>query len=290
MDLPLFRPPAEADSLIVRAAYGCPWNRCTFCSMYSHTPYAVRPLEDVAHDLAKAARHQPAVRRVFLADGDVMVLPFDHLTQLLKMVKEHCPNTSRISLYANGGSIMRKSDDELRALAALGLHTLYMGLESGCDEVLRRVNKRETAGEMIEACVRAQECGLRMSVMVLVGLGGRELTARHAAETAEALNAMQPRLLAALRCIPIPGTPLATQVARGEFDQLTEYECVRELLELVAELELQRCVFRANHSSNVVPLEARFPRDRQSMCDELQHLLASGTLDEETPGAMPLWM
>lgn len=290
MNNPLFRPPAEADSLILQVDRGCPYNRCTFCGMYRDVTYRRGAMDEIRRMLGREARRPAGIRRVFLADGDVMRRPFDDLQAILVLLNEHLPRLTRVSLYANGSSIAAKSDRELRALRDLKLHTLYLGLESGDEEILKRCRKGETAAEMIEAGKRAQAAGLRMSVMVLLGLGGAERSLEHARHTAEALNRMQPRLLSALRVIPIPGTELSAEAQAGQFRMLTEQEVVRELREMVLRLELQGTVFRANHASNIVPIEARLPRDRDRLLAELDALLASGQLDAETPGPLPLWL
>ena len=300
----LFRPPAEANSLIIRVADGCPWNGCTFCGMYKGVPYKFHGLEKAEKEFAQAAKRWPDARRIFLADGDVMNLDFQTLETLLVSLNEKFRHLARVSIYANGASILAKSDDELRRLKELKLHTLYMGLESGDSETLKAVNKRETAEEMIEAGQRAQAADLRMSVMVLIGLAGKSRSGQHAQATAKVLNRMQPRLLSALRLVTVPGTPLhdAKFVGRVSppggntpvedsgptvFKMITEYDAVAELRELVQGLELEQTVFRADHSSNIVPLEGRFPKDKERLVSQLDALLASGQLDNQSPGRLP---
>ncbi|MBI5210162.1 MAG: radical SAM protein [Elusimicrobia bacterium] len=290
MDHPLFRPPAEAGSLILRTDQGCPHNRCSFCGMYKGTPYRRLGLDQVGSLVARESRRGRGARRVFLADGDVMARPFDELAAILGMLREGFPGLSRVNVYASGSGIAGKTDEQLRALRGLRLHTLYMGLESGDEETLRRMDKAESAAAMVSAGRRAQACGLHLSVMVLLGLGGRERTAEHARSTAASLNLMQPRLLSALRVIPVPGTALHRESGKGDFLPLTEDEAVRELRMMVEGLELERTVFRANHVSNVVPLEAALPRDKGRLLAQLDKLLASGDLDAESPGPMPLWL
>jgi radical SAM superfamily enzyme YgiQ (UPF0313 family) len=296
----LFRPPAEADSLIIRVADGCPWNGCTFCGMYKGVPYKFHGAEHAEKEFAKAAKRWPEARRIFLADGDVMNLGFQSLEAMLISLNEKFANLTRVSIYANGASILAKTDSELRRLKELKLHTLYMGLESGDNATLRAVNKRESAEEMIEAGLRAQAAGLRMSVMVLIGLAGKERSIEHARATADAVNKMQPRLLSALRLIPVPGTPLydggrgilplrasGKDAASTFFKMITEYDAVAELREMIQGLELEQTVFRADHSSNIVPLEARFPKDKERLLVQLDALLASGQLDKKSPGRLP---
>lgn len=290
MNNPLFRPPAEADSLILQIDEGCPYNRCTFCGMYRGIKYRRRPLAEVARLIVDEARHTPGARRIFLADGDVMRRPFEDLREILTLLAAQFPSLARVNTYATGSAILDKTQEQLLALRTLKLQTLYLGLESGDETTLRRVNKAETAADMVEAGRRAQTAGLRVSVMILLGLGGEDHTCEHAAATAEALNRMQPRILSALRVIPVPGTEFHTEAMSGRFRQLSEAGIVRELRDLVSRLELTNTVFRANHTSNVIPLEARLPRDKAALLETLDALLASRHLDPESPGAQPLWL
>jgi len=237
--------------------------------MYKGVPYRVRPASEWAEEVRQAAALVPDARRVFLADGDVMALGFPRLRSILDDVRAAFPLASRISLYANGRSILAKSKPELEELRRRGLHTLYMGLESGDQSLLDEVKKGETAEEMIAAAGRAQACGLRMSVMILIGLAGPERSAAHADATADALNRMQPRLLSALRFIPILGTELGDRVISGEVPASSEDEAISELGRLISRLSLRRTVFRANHRSNVIPLEGRLPRDQASLLRRL---------------------
>jgi len=287
---PLFRPPAEADSLILQVDHGCPYNRCTFCGMYREVNYRRLSLPDVRRMIEAEARHAPGTHRVFLADGDVMRRPFEDLEQILTELAALFPDLARVNVYATGSAIAAKSDDQLHALRKLKLHTLYMGLESGDEEILRRVRKAETAEVMIEAGCRARATGLRMSVMILLGLGGTERTQTHAEATAAALNRMQPRLLSALRVMPVPGTELYDDVHAGRFVQLTEQQVVQELRLIIERLALTNTVFRANHASNVVQLKARLSRDQQPLLSDMDDLLASGQFDSHSPGPMPLWL
>lgn len=290
MNNPLYRPPAEAYSLILQIDRGCPHNGCSFCGMYRDIRYRKSSLEEVEKLIKSEARQYPNARRIFLADGDVMRRPFQELENILSALNEHFPALARVNSYANGTSIARKSAEELRRLRVLKLQTLYMGLESGDPATLHDMHKSETVDEMVLAGRSAQEAGLRMSVMVLLGLGGKARTHEHAVATAEALNRMQPRLLAALRVVPVPGTPLFKEVQDGQFLPLSEREVVEELRDMVSGLKLHSTIFRANHSSNVVPVEARFPGDKDKLVQMLDELLRSGRLDSTGPGKLPLWL
>jgi radical SAM superfamily enzyme YgiQ (UPF0313 family) len=290
MNKPQYRPPAEANSLILQVDQGCPYNRCTFCRMYRDVTYERRELSAIADMISQEARRWPDARRIFLADGDVFRRSCSELRSILEMVNANFPRLARVSVYANGSSILTKTAEELSVLRTLKLHTLYMGLESGDDAILKACRKGERAEQMVEAGVHAEAAGLRMSVMVLLGIGGRTNSIAHANETAAALNRMQPRLLSVLRIVPVPGTELYDDIAAGHFDPLTEYGAVEELRRLVEALELTSTVFRSNHSSNIIPLEGRFPRDKPQLLEALDVLLTSGELDRKSPGPQPLWL
>lgn len=283
-----FRPPAEAHSLIIQALEGCPWNQCTFCGMYKWTGLRFLDLDEIGHEITLAAKAYPMARRIFLADGDAMAFSFEKLKAMLVALNRSFPRLARVNVYANGHSILEKSGDELRELSGLRLNTLYMGLESGDDSILRRVRKRETSDEMVQAARLAQASGLKMSVMVLTGLGGQADSVLHASATSDALNRMQPRLLSALRVVPVPGTGLYREEQAGSFQQLTEYQAVQELRAMIAGLELDSTLFRANHSSNILPLEGRFPKDKPRLLAELDNLLDSDLLDTSSPGPAPV--
>ena len=282
---PLFRPPAEADSLIFQVARGCPHNTCRFCGMYKGVAYRTRPLDEVLDEISSAAARYPLERRVFLADGDVMALPFDYLHALMLRLNAMFPRLARVNTYANGSSINARSPAELLELRRLKLNTLYLGLESGNEELLELVDKRETAAGMTAAVNSAQSHGFKVSVMVLLGLGGRKLSEAHARDTALVLNQMQPRLLSALRFVQVPGTRRFSG-----YEPVSEYGAVAELKAMIEGFELRHCVFRANHSSNPIPLEGRFPQDRQTLIAELDVILASGQLDTVGPGRLPLFL
>ncbi|MCX6983817.1 MAG: radical SAM protein [Lentisphaerae bacterium] len=282
---PLFRPPAEADSLIFQVAYSCPHNSCRFCGMYKFSRYEEREYDEVLTDFKETGREYPETQRVFLADGDAMFLSFEKLQKYLLNLNELFPKLTRVNVYANGSSILAKTKDQLCELRKLKLHTLYLGLETGDEELLKLVSKGETAEKMIEAVRISQECGLRCSVMVLLGLGGKKGSEKHALETARALNKMQPRLLSALRFVEVPGSKMF-----NGYEDVSEYGAVCELRKMIENLELERTVFRANHASNPVPMEGRFPNDKERILAKLDYLISSGGLDRKGPGQLPFWL
>lgn len=282
---PLFRPPAEADSLIFQVAYGCPHNSCRFCGMYKGVKYSVRDIREMVAEFAAAGKYYSTTQRIFLADGDVMALPFETLKLYLTELNKHFPQLSRVNVYANGSSILDKTTEQLKELRALKLTSLYLGLESGDQEILNLVTKGESVSDMIKAVQIAQASGMRCSVMLLLGLGGKKLSMRHSEKTAEALNEMQPRLLSALRFIEVPGTKMY-----AGYETVTEYEAVRELREIITRLELSKTVFRANHTSNPAPLSGRFPHDKNVLLAELDYLLTGNQLDRSGPGITPFML
>jgi radical SAM superfamily enzyme YgiQ (UPF0313 family) len=279
---PLFRPPAEAESLIFQVAYGCPHNTCRFCGMYKTVKYQLRNENEVLAEIREAVRFYGDARRIFLADGDVMAMPFDRLKRILDELNAAFPRLARINFYANGSSILMKTPEQLRMMRERKVHTLYMGLESGSQQVLDCFGKTELSEGMIEAVQLAQKCGFRLSVMILLGLGGKKLREEHIAGTILALNRMQPALLSALRYIRIPGLVLPP-----EYIPVSEYAVVDELRRIIAGLELEHTVFRANHTSNPLPLSGRFPTDREKLLSVLDSELASGSLDRDGPGREP---
>lgn len=273
----VIRPPSEADSYLLQITYGCSHNRCTFCGTYMDKPFQVRAMEEVLEDVAMASRRMPDVRRVFLCDGNALVLDMDRLTTVLDALNAAFPLLRRISIYANARDILGKSESDLAVLREKGLELIYLGLESGCDEVLRRVDKGSTAAEMVAGVTRAKEAGMRVSVIALLGLGGTELSDQHADGTAEAVNAMDPQYLSMLTLMLVPGTPLHRQWQAGEF-RLPEPEALlAELRRVIAGTEgLSRCVFRTNHASNYVPLAGTLSRDKERLLDTLDGALGRG--------------
>lgn len=286
---PPFRPPAEADSLILQMDVGCPWNKCTFCGMYKHLPYKKRSLQDITQLINEQARLNPMTRRIFLADGDPLLRPFPEVRKILQLINQRFSHLTRINAYATGTAINQFTATQWQQLKQCKLHTLYLGLESGDDETLKRVQKHETAKQMLEASALVQQQGLRLSVMILLGLAGKEHSERHIHCTADILNQMQPRLLSCLRVIPIPGTAFHSQIQQHIITPLSEYDIVLEMIDLLQQLKLTQTIFRTNHSSNITPLEGRLPKDAPLFIYTLNSLLQSNRLDKEY-APTPLWL
>jgi radical SAM superfamily enzyme YgiQ (UPF0313 family) len=256
---PVFRPPSEADSLILQVTIGCSHNRCGFCSMYRGKRFRAKALEQVRAEIAEARRLVgPDVRKVFLADGDAMCLSARRLTQILDALGEAFPRLRRVGIYANARDVLRKTDEELVDLRKRRLAILYLGLESGDDAVLAAVDKGASAAEMVEAVRRARAAGMATSVMVLVGLAGRERSLEHARLSAEAVNRMEPSYTALLTYTPTPGSPLHERAERGELALPDALESLEEIREFVRGLRCQT-YFTCNHASNYLPLTGRLP-------------------------------
>lgn len=273
----VIRPPSEAESYILQITYGCSHNRCTFCGTYPDKPFSVRSSEEVFEDIETAGRVIPETRKVFLADGNAMVLSTSKLIAVLDELSRVLPKLRRVSIYANAQDLLNKSEDDLRLLRSKGLQIVYLGLESGSDTVLQRIDKGSTAAEMIQGVQRAQNAGIKVSVIALLGLGGPELSTEHAVETARVVNAMDPQYLSMLTLMLVPGTPLHEQWQNGEFEMMEAEPLLRELRHVIDHLDgLSRCIFRTNHASNYVPLAGTLSKDRERLLETLNAALDHG--------------
>jgi radical SAM superfamily enzyme YgiQ (UPF0313 family) len=261
----VIRPPSEADSIILQVTVGCSYNKCTFCGAYKGRTFTIKDEATIRRDLQFASQYYGSHTRVFLADGDVLILSQKRLVHLFRLIHQYLPWVSRISLYGNARAIRAKSQDNLLELKGLGLDRVYMGLESGCDEILQRIKKGENAETMIAAAKSIRESGIFLSVTALLGLGGVALSKRHAEETAQALTAMAPRQIAILTLIPLANTSLGQKVLTGELVLPNPQEILTELALLISRLQNVRCQFHANHASSYLPISGRLPKDRENL-------------------------
>ncbi len=270
---PVFRPPSEGDSYILQITYGCSHNRCSFCGMYRKKQFSIRPLEEILEDIRDASKVIPGTRRVFLADGDAFILKTDFLISVLEHLNKGFPHLQRAGIYANPHGILSKSNEELGELKKLKLSISYLGLESGSEDILKSVNKGFTAEEMINCVIKAQECDMKMSVIILLGLGGDIYSKEHALKTADALNRMNPKYLSALTLMPVPGTPLYEDYRKGNFKLIEAEDMLKELRLIIEHLELKGTIFRSDHASNYLPLKGRFPKDRENLLSNIDYTL-----------------
>lgn len=270
----LYRPPSEADSLILQVTIGCSYNECTFCAMYREKRFRVRKLEELRAEIAWAREHMSGVRKVFLADGDALMAKSSQLAAVLDELRAAFGPLARVSCYASPQSLQVRSVDEMRALRERGLSMYYLGIESGRNRVLERLKKGVDAAEMIRVAHKAHEAGVKLSTMILLGAGGRAESREHALESARVLNAIQPRFVSTLVMTPVEGTPLHESALRGEVDELTPLELARELREFLAALELEGSIFRSNHASNYLALNGTLPKDQATLLRALDAVLA----------------
>ncbi len=274
-DTPVFRPPSEARSFILRVTRGCAHNKCTYCNMYRGVPFQILKDEEISRQIALAAHYgKDRVRRVFLADGDALVLPTAKLLKILQALRDAFPKLQRVSSYAAPKDILRKSEEELRQLKEAGLQLLYYGMETGDDITLKAVNKGVNGEEAVEAGRRVTASGMKLSIMVILGLAGKEGSKRHALETAKAINIIQPTMWSALCLMLYRGSELLDQFERGEFNPLSPAECMEELYTIMENVNLpedKHCLFRSNHISNYIPLAGTLPKDKQRLLREIKY-------------------
>ncbi|GAB4366682.1 MAG: radical SAM protein [Deltaproteobacteria bacterium] len=275
-DMPLFRPPSEARSLIFQVTLGCSWNRCAFCFSYRRKRYRVRPFEELERDVLEMSRLYPGTTRIFLADGDPLAAPADHLLRVLDLLARRFPSLERISAYAGPTNLLEKTPEELRAFRDRGLDLLYLGIETGNDELLKKVRKGATAAQIVSGCRKAIEAGLRMSTMIILGLGGVEGSRAHAKDSARVVNAIGPHFLATLTLMvgPDPRT-YEEKVMGGGFRLIDPRQSLVELRWLVEDLELSGCKFGTEHASNYLPVHGMsLPGDKERILALLDSALA----------------
>lgn len=270
----VYRPPSEAHSLIVQCTLGCSHNKCAFCIMYKEKQFSINPPEQVLGDLAEARTYYPRIERVFLADGDALILPMDYLLTVLDYIRDHFPECERVSAYASTKALMRKSDDELEALREHGLQMVYVGLESGDEELLKKYDKGVTAEQIIEHSLRAKAAGMTLSVTAINGMGGREESEKHALATAAALSRIKADYVAMLTLRVYSGTPLHDWIERGELTMLGPQELALENRLILQHIDSEGSVFRSNHASNYLPLKGTLNRDRDALIERIDQALA----------------
>ena len=272
-DTPVFRPPSEANSFILRVTRGCAHNKCNYCNMYRDVQFMTCTDEEISRQIALAANYgRNNVKRVFLADGDALVLSTEKLLKILRALFETFPKLQRVSSYAAPQDILRKSAEELQKLQEAGLKLLYYGMESGDDVVLKAVKKGVSGPEAIEAGKRVVEAGIKLSLMVIIGLAGAEGSDRHARETARAINEIKPNMLSALTLMLYRGSELLDQYEKGEFAPLSPQGIMLELHKIISLVELPpegHCLFRSNHVSNYVQLAATLPKDKDRLLGQI---------------------
>ena len=268
----VYRPPSEAYSLIVQVTIGCSHNKCTFCSMYKEKQFRVRKVEEVLEDLRWARTAYRRVDRIFLADGDALVLTNPKLMVILDEIRRLFPECTRVGVYARAKDILRKTPEELAQLRDAGIKIVYVGCESGSDLVLTQIHKGETAAELIDAVRRAEDAGIAASVTFISGLAGPEGWQEHAVETGKMISAMEPSYASLLTLMAEPAAPLYDEIQSGRFQLLSPAQVLDETELLVRNIDVSRkCVFRSNHASNYLSLKGDLPRDKESMLAQIAY-------------------
>lgn len=277
----IYRPPSEAYSYILQVTVGCSHNACTFCNMYLDKDFRVRSLKEVLEDLAMARRAYRYVKRIFLADGDALIVKTDMLLTILQNIRKLFPECERITSYASARDILLKNHDELKALRQAGLDMIYLGLESGSERILKAINKGVTVAETVEACLKAKKAGIRLSVTQITGLAGQEGMEENAKESARALSVIKAEYIGLMTLTLRRGTKMTRDMEKGLFHRLTPRQIVEEMRMLVADLDSEGSILRSNHISNYVQLKGTMNRDKGVMLAQLDEALASGGLENE---------
>jgi len=269
----IIRPPSEANSILLQVTLGCSHNKCTFCGTFREKRFNIKKDDIIFQDIEFARQNCRRQNRLFICDGDAMIVPQKRLVPILERIKERLPWVERVGLYANTKGIGMKTDEQLKELQSLGVDIAYMGLESGDDKVLKDIRKGANAEKMITMGRRVKDAGIKLSVTVLVGLGGRERSMIHARETGRVLSAIDPDFVGALSLMLIPGTELHDQYENGEFQLINPEEMLAELGGMIAATHLTDGLFHANHASNYLPIRARLPRDKEKTLELISQAL-----------------
>lgn len=278
----VYRPPSEAQSLIIQATIGCAHNTCLFCAMYRGKQFRVRAMEEIKADIAEGARlYGRYVERVFLADGDALAMTTNQMVEILSFIRQRLPHAKHISSYATAQDLLAKSPQELEAIREAGLDLLYIGAESGDDQVLHSMAKGVTAQQLAEAGVNAHGAGFRTSVTLISGLGSRERLAQHATESARLISVMKPEFLGFLTLMVEEAAPLTKLVRQGKFQLLEPDEVMEEMELFLQEVDSEGTVFRANHASNYVNLRGTLNQDRERLLDQIRHARSSTSYKPE---------
>jgi len=256
------RPPSEAASILLQATVGCSHNKCTFCGTYKDKRFRIKENEIILSDILFASRYMKDQNRLFIMDGDALIIPFPRLRWIFEQINKHLPWVNRIGIYANTKGIHLKKEEELAELVRMGLGIIYMGVETGDDQTLVAIRKGANSQKMIDMGRKAMAAGIKLSVTVLLGIAGKERSLIHARETGKLLSALDPDYIGALTLMLIPGTPLAEDLYAGKFELPDSRGMIMELREMIASTNITSGLFFSNHASNYLPIKARLPQDK----------------------------
>lgn len=270
----VYRPPSEARSLIIQLTIGCARNTCTFCTMYKEKNFRIRKLEDVVKDLKESRNTYSYVRRIFLADGDALIVKTPDLLYILSEIRRLFPECERVTSYGAPADVLLKTPEELLQLRKAGLEMVYIGAESGDNEVLKNIRKGVTAEETVEACLKLKKAGIKVSMMLISGMGSRVRSKEHALASAKITSLIKPEYVSFLTLRVYPGTPLYDQVKNGEFQRMSPMELLDELKLFLKNVDSEGSVFRSNHASNYVDLGGDLNRDIPRMLAQIEEAQA----------------
>ncbi|MBW1615159.1 MAG: radical SAM protein [Deltaproteobacteria bacterium] len=270
----IIRPPSEANSILLQVTLGCSHNKCTFCGTYNDKRFSIKSDSIIDEDIDFASKYCKKQRRVFICDGDALILPMKRLVMILEKIKRKLPQVTRVGLYGNTKGLRMKTAEELERLKELGLKIIYMGLESGDEGALKAINKGGTPNTMIEAGRKAREAGIKLSVTVLLGIAGKTRSQIHAKETGRVLSAIDPNYIGALSLMLLPNTPLYEDWEKGKFQLIEPNEMLAELRTMIAWTDISAGLFHANHASNYLPIKARLPKDKERTLKIIDEALA----------------
>jgi len=280
----IIRPPSEANSFLLPVTIGCSHNKCTFCGTYTGIKFRIRPLEDIKRDIDKVAQHYSwSLRRVFLENGDALIAPQRRLVEVLKYLNEKFPHLDRIGTYATPQAGLIKSVDELKELNRLGLKIAYMGVETGDEELLKKIDKGANYDQIVEAGRKIKQAGITLSVTVILGLGGIEGSKNHALKTAKILSDIDPDFAGALTILLVPGTPLHKDWEEGKFKLISPFQSLEELKLIIQNSSFTNCFFTANHASNYLPIKARLPQQKAEVLKLIDEVLATKDMSRLRP-------
>ncbi|HOG07928.1 MAG: radical SAM protein [Syntrophales bacterium] len=271
----IIRPPSEAYSLLLQVTTGCSHNKCTFCPTYRDKKFRIKSREEILEDLEEAS-HFRRVKRVFLCDGDALIIPQPRLLDILALIRRHLPGIERVSTYANAKSILRKTAKDLLALKEAGLKMVYLGVETGSAALLEKIHKGVGVEQMVDAGRRIKDSGILLSVTVLLGIGGRAHSIEHATETAKILTRIDPDFTGALTVMVVPGTPLYEDMQAGRFQLPDSFGFLTELGTMIARSQFTDCFFTSNHASNYLPIRARLPQEKEETVRMIQEVIQRG--------------
>jgi radical SAM superfamily enzyme YgiQ (UPF0313 family) len=271
----IYRPPSEAESLLLQVTTGCSHNRCTFCGTQKDKKFRIKTFAEIEEDILEAA--QWGIHgKVFLCDGDALIIPQKRLVEILRSIKKHLRGVKRVGVYGNAKSILRKSVAELTELKELGIGIIYLGVETGDNDLLKKIVKGADYRQLVEAGKRVKEAGIALSVTILLGIGGRDGSAKHALETARVLTDMDPDYVGALTVMVVPGTPLYDEYQSGAFKLPGAFGFIEELGIIIANANFTKCFFTSNHASNYLPLRVRLPQEKEKALRIIATALQSG--------------